>query len=114
MDRNSRFNKNRSMNPNNTLTSEVAPKAGNGNSNRPRCGSGNGRARITARPVSREGQATDMERRQFLDALDNSDVIITDWETDFLEFNAGRIHFTPGRREVIDRLRMKYGEWVGF
>jgi hypothetical protein len=55
---------------------------------------------------------TDLERRDFLKKLDASELLVTEWEARFIAsfFQSGCLNwFTPGRRSVADKLRLKYG-----
>jgi hypothetical protein len=62
----------------------------------------------------------DMGRITFLEKLDASDLMLTDWEQDFVgNFMQARSDWreqawwTDGRREASDKMRMKYGVELG-
>lgn len=56
---------------------------------------------------------TDQERSDFLRKLDGSELLVSDWEAQFIESflrESNPAHwFTPGRRVSADKMRMKYG-----
>lgn len=56
---------------------------------------------------------TNEERAAFLRKLDASDLMVTDWEADFIGSFLQASHwwnwFTPGRVKSTDRMWMKYG-----
>jgi len=56
---------------------------------------------------------TDQERCVFLRKLDGSELLVSDWESRFIEsfLRAANptLWFTPGRRVSADKMRMKYG-----
>jgi hypothetical protein len=56
------------------------------------------------------GPLDDLERAEFLKALDKADVDVSDWEAKFIESNLGRSSFSVGQRSVIDSLANKYNE----
>ena len=60
----------------------------------------------------------DLKRVRFLEALDRGDKSITRWEEKFMEgqlerlkpgIGMNRIWFSPKQREVIDKMRKRYG-----
>lgn len=55
----------------------------------------------------------DQELRDFLKALDESDINVTDWEAKFIEGNLDNDFFSPKQREVVTRLIDKYGVRLG-
>ena len=56
---------------------------------------------------------TDAERCNFLRKLDGSELLVSDWEAQFIESflraSQPTQWFTPGRRVSADKMRMKYG-----
>jgi hypothetical protein len=63
--------------------------------------------------VSLPDSITDQERCGFLRKLDGSELLVSDWESrfieSFLQSSHDAIWFTPGRRVSADKMRMKYG-----
>lgn len=55
----------------------------------------------------------DSELRDFLKALDESSIEVTDWEAQFIESNLDNDFFSPKQREVIQRMIDKYGTRLG-
>jgi hypothetical protein len=55
----------------------------------------------------------DQELRDFLKALDESDINVTDWEAQFIEGNLENDRFSPKQREIVTRLIEKYGVRLG-
>lgn len=54
---------------------------------------------------------TDEDIRGFLEDLDNDKTAnLSDWETQFLENNLDRAHFTDRQRKVVQSLVDKYGD----
>jgi len=56
---------------------------------------------------------TDKDRCVFLRKLDGSELLVSDWESSFIESflqaSEDAAWFTPGRRVSADKMRMKYG-----
>lgn len=50
----------------------------------------------------------DSDRAKFLEALDDSDENVSDWEAGFIESNIGRGWYSPKVREIIDRMMEQY------
>jgi hypothetical protein len=59
---------------------------------------------------------SDMDRWEFLAALDRSDVNVTKWEADFIKSRLqwARAKFTPKQAEAIDKMIDKYGQRIGW
>ena len=55
----------------------------------------------------------DFERGKFLEKLDASELLLSEWEQSFVASYIGAGNrsswFTPGRRDAADRMRMKFG-----
>ena len=51
---------------------------------------------------------TDFDRREFLYALDESDVEVTDWEAGFIDGVKEEVFYTTRQREKIDQLIERY------
>lgn len=51
---------------------------------------------------------TDLDLREFLDALDGATFSVSPWESDFLESTIARKEFSPKQREAIHRMIEKY------
>lgn len=60
-----------------------------------------------------QSEVTDEARAKFLHALDDSDLVVSDWEAKFINgfLSAYRewAWWTPGRRKSADAMWMKYG-----
>ena len=58
---------------------------------------------------------SDERLRAFLDALDESNEDVSDWEAGFMESNVDREEFTePQRRNVLAKMIEKYGHKVAW
>lgn len=52
---------------------------------------------------------TDLDRREFLDALDaDPNITVNDWEAQFIESTIARQTFSPAQRVAIDKMMTKY------
>ena len=55
----------------------------------------------------------DIRRREFLDALDDSDKVeVNEWEAGFINNTIDCEMFSPSQRQVIDNLVKRYGNKV--
>ena len=65
-------------------------------------------------PLEDVAEWSDAQRAEFLAALDESDVEVSDWEARFVESNLGRGRFSVRQRKAADRLIEKYRGRIGW
>lgn len=57
---------------------------------------------------------TNDEIRAFLRQLDNAEVDVNAWEAEFIASNLTRENFSGKQREIVQKLRDRYGRRIGF
>ena len=61
-----------------------------------------------------EEQYNSEDLLDFLQALDNSDVEVTDWEAKFIASNLDAISFSPAQKAQIRVMIQQYGKRIGW
>jgi len=57
---------------------------------------------------------TNDEIRAFLRQLNNAEVDVNAWEAEFIASNLTRENFSGKQREIVQKLRDRYGRRIGF
>ena len=64
------------------------------------------------KPPYEEEKYGDGKMRSFLDALEESDLGVSEFEQDFIDTNKNRESFTDGQKRVIHSMITRYGHQV--